>query len=54
MKSSLPAIRKITEKKLTAIGYTPAYKDSEAFTKFVFEEEKVFAKIAKQAGIKVE
>lgn len=42
------------KKKLIAIGYTPVYKDADAFTKFVFGEEKLFAKIAKDASIRVD
>jgi len=40
------------EKQLTTIGYTPTYMDSEAFTKFVNDQERIFARIAKEANIK--
>jgi tripartite-type tricarboxylate transporter receptor subunit TctC len=42
------------KKMLTQIGYDPASRDGEAFTKFVREEEKKLAKIAKDANIRVE
>lgn len=40
-----------TKKKLTSIGYTPAYMDSDEFTKFAEHEQATFTEIAKEAHI---
>jgi tripartite-type tricarboxylate transporter receptor subunit TctC len=40
------------EKKLRTIGYTPTYMDSAQFTKFVNDQEKIFARIAVEANMK--
>jgi tripartite-type tricarboxylate transporter receptor subunit TctC len=40
------------KKQLTTIGYTPTYMDSEEFTKFVDDQEKIFSRVAKEAKIK--
>jgi tripartite-type tricarboxylate transporter receptor subunit TctC len=40
------------EKQLATIGYTPTYMDSESFTKFVATQEKIFARVAREANFK--
>ncbi len=40
-----------TQKKLADIGYTPVFMNSDEFTKFVFDQQKVFSEIAKKAKI---
>jgi tripartite-type tricarboxylate transporter receptor subunit TctC len=40
------------KKQLITIGYTPTYMDSEEFTKFVNNQEKIFSRVAKEAKIK--
>jgi tripartite-type tricarboxylate transporter receptor subunit TctC len=40
------------ERQLTMIGYTPAYMDFSAFTKFVNDQERSFVRIANDANIK--
>lgn len=52
------ALRKVLDdpevkKRLTAIGYTPAYLDSEQFTKFVNAQEVLFTRVAKESAIKI-
>jgi tripartite-type tricarboxylate transporter receptor subunit TctC len=40
------------QQQLTLIGYTPTYMDAETFTKYVFSQEKIFARVAKEAKLK--
>jgi hypothetical protein len=42
------------QQQLTLIGYTPTYMDAETFTKYVFSQEKIFARVAKEAKLKQE
>lgn len=39
---------------LTGIGYTLTYMDADTFTKYVFDQEKLFSRIAKEASIKAQ
>lgn len=41
-------------KVLSDLGYTPAFLNAEEFTKFVKEGEKMYRRVAKEAGIKLE
>jgi tripartite-type tricarboxylate transporter receptor subunit TctC len=50
------ALRKVVDdpevkRRLTEIGYTPVYLDSEHFTQFVSAQESLFTRVAKQAAI---
>jgi hypothetical protein len=42
------------QQQLTLIGYTPTYMDAETFTKYVFSQEKIFVRVAKEAKLKQE
>lgn len=52
------ALRKVLDdpevrRRLTAIGYTPTFLNSEEFTKFVNAQEALFTRVAKESAIKI-